>query len=92
MADVTMGPVLDARQLLEDSFMRQRASLVYMPDPDGGSLPMHNVVPPFWRAPGTLRRPAPELGQDSADILGEIGMPPADIAQLCDAGVVRCST
>jgi formyl-CoA transferase len=92
MADVTMGPVLDARQLLEDSYIRERASLVDMPDPDVGSLPMHNVVPRFSHTPGTLRRAAPELGQDSADILGELGMLPGDIAQLGAAGVVRCAT
>ena len=34
--------------------------------------------------------PAPRLGQDSASILGELGLPAAEIEALVAAGVVRC--
>ena len=34
--------------------------------------------------------PAPRLGQDTAGILGELGLPPSEIEALAAAGVVRC--
>jgi formyl-CoA transferase len=55
-AEVTMGALMDARELLTDEFVRERASLVAMDDPDTGVLPMHNVVPRFSATPGGLRR------------------------------------
>ena len=34
--------------------------------------------------------PAPRLGQDTAGILGELGVPAAEIEALAAAGVLRC--
>ena len=35
--------------------------------------------------------PAPRLGQDTAGILGELGVSAAEIEALAAAGVVRCA-
>ena len=54
----------------------------------GGWLPMHGEVPRLSATPGILARPAPRLGEHSADILcprlGE-----AAFAGLYQAGIVR---
>jgi formyl-CoA transferase len=36
---------------------------------DGTSVLMHNVVPRLSRTPGTLRTPAPELGEHNRQYL-----------------------
>jgi formyl-CoA transferase len=87
-AEVTMGPVLDARELLDDAYVRERGSLVAMPDPDTGTLPMHEVVPRFSRTPGALRRPAPAVGADTTDVLRELGVSAEFEQTLRDEGVV----
>jgi formyl-CoA transferase len=87
-ADVTMGALMDAHELLSDDFVRERASLVAMADPDTGVLPMHNVVPRFSATPGGLRRPAPELGADTRDILAELGVEGDVLEALVAQGVV----
>jgi crotonobetainyl-CoA:carnitine CoA-transferase CaiB-like acyl-CoA transferase len=48
------------------------------------------VAPPFElaRTPASIRRPPPLLGEDSDEILGELGYDPAEIAALRADGVV----
>ena len=90
--EVTMGPVMDIGQVLDDPYVRSRAALVAMADPDAGTLPMHNVVPRFSRTPGSLRHAAPALGQDTLAVLQEIGYTAADANALCAQGAAACST
>ena len=35
---------------------------------------MHNIIPRLSDTPGRLRRPAPEIGEHTAEILGELGV------------------
>jgi crotonobetainyl-CoA:carnitine CoA-transferase CaiB-like acyl-CoA transferase len=62
--EVTVGPVLNVEQLLRDPHVRERQVIVDVPDPQLGSVPMHNVFPRLSRTPGRIRSTAPELGQD----------------------------
>jgi crotonobetainyl-CoA:carnitine CoA-transferase CaiB-like acyl-CoA transferase len=86
--EVTVGALKDARELLEDDFVRERGSLVAMDDPDTGVLPMHDVVARLSVTPGALRRAAPAIGQDTRDVLGELGLGAAEIDALVAEGVV----
>ena len=38
--------------------------------------------------PATIRRPAPRLGEHTAEVLGELGLPRTEIDRLAAAGVV----
>ena len=40
--------------------------------PDGWEVPMSGVVPKFSRTPGSVDRTGPELGEHTADVLGEL--------------------
>lgn len=73
-AEVTVGPVQDAFQIMADPHVQARGSLVELPDADAGSLPMHPVVPRLSRTPGALRFAAPALNQHEAEILAELGL------------------
>ncbi len=90
-AGVTVGPVMQASDLLHDAFVRERGALVNAPDEDCGTLPMHDVVPRLSHTPGSIRRQAPTLGEDSQALLQELGYGDADVATLVDSGVVRVS-
>jgi crotonobetainyl-CoA:carnitine CoA-transferase CaiB-like acyl-CoA transferase len=61
--EVTVGPVLNVDELMQDRHVRERQVLVEVPDPDVGSLVMHNVVPRLSRTPGRIRSTAPRLGE-----------------------------
>jgi crotonobetainyl-CoA:carnitine CoA-transferase CaiB-like acyl-CoA transferase len=62
--EVTVGPVLNVDQLMRDRHVRERQVLVDVPDPELGSVTMHNVVPRLSRTPGRIRSTAPKIGQD----------------------------
>ncbi len=86
--EVTVGPVMAPDELLDDDFVRERQSLVAVPDADMGRMPMHNVVPRFSRTPGGIRSPAPALGEHNRQVLAEFGVTEEDLAALAAQGVV----
>lgn len=71
-AGVTAGPVCTAGELLTHPYAMGREAIVQMEDADLGSVPMHNVVPRLSASPGGLRRPAPAVGEHTAEILAEL--------------------
>lgn len=87
-ANVTVGPVMRNEELLHDEFVQARQSLVAVPDPDLGKMPMHNVVPRFSDTPGGIRSGAPELGEHNQAVLAELGIDEEALAHLVQEGVV----
>ncbi|KQR81527.1 acyl-CoA transferase [Burkholderia sp. Leaf177] len=71
-ADVTVGPVFDAADLLDDHYVCERESIVEVDDHEVGQLPMHNVVPRLSATPGGFRFPAPLKGEHSSEILSPL--------------------
>jgi formyl-CoA transferase len=85
-AEVTIGPIYDIRQILEDPHVLARALVADYPDPDMGSFPMHHVVPRLSGTPGSIRTPAPRLGEHNRALLSEIGIDEAAYARLIASG------
>jgi formyl-CoA transferase len=56
---------------------------------DGTTLPVPGVVPKLSETPGRHRRNAPSLGQDSDAVLAELGLTPAQVADLRARGIVH---
>jgi crotonobetainyl-CoA:carnitine CoA-transferase CaiB-like acyl-CoA transferase len=87
-AGVTVGPVQDMVQILEDPMVLEREVLLHMQDAEMGSLPMHNVPARLSETPGRIRRPAPDLGQHNEEIYAEVGLSADDLAGLSERGVI----
>ena len=87
-AEVTIGPIYDVRQIATDPHVVAREIVADYPDAQMGQLPMHHVVPRMAGTPGSIRTPAPALGEHNADLLAEIGLDAATVATLRSAGVV----
>ena len=73
-----MAPVLTMAGVLADAYVADRGVIASLPDPDLGRIPMHEIVPRLSGTPGVFRRPAPRLGQHTAEILDEIGWAAAE--------------
>ena len=71
-AGVTVGPVCSMADLLDHPYTNGREAIVRLEDSDMGSLPMHNIVPRLTGSPGGFRRPAPALGEHTAEINAEL--------------------
>lgn len=87
-AEVTIGPIYDISQIVEDPHVIERELVADYPDADMGEFPMHHVVPRLSGTPGAIRSPAPGLGEHNRALLAEIGIDDAAYAQLVAAGVV----
>ena len=70
----TVGPVYSAADAADDPHFNDRGVVVEVEDAAFGHLPMHNIVPRLSATPGVWRRPAPALGEHTAEILGEYGI------------------
>jgi crotonobetainyl-CoA:carnitine CoA-transferase CaiB-like acyl-CoA transferase len=79
---VSVGPVYNIDDAVDDPHFRERRILVDVEDPELGALPMHNIVPRLSATPGVWRRPAPALGQHTDEILRDAGLDDEAIAQL----------
>jgi crotonobetainyl-CoA:carnitine CoA-transferase CaiB-like acyl-CoA transferase len=87
-AEVTAAPVYDIDQFMADPHVTAREILVEVPDTEMGHLPMHNIIPRLSATPGRLRRPAPGLGEHTAEILGALGLNRAEIDRLASEDVI----
>ncbi len=88
---MTAAPVYEIDQFLDDPHVQARGIVVEAPDADSGSVLMHNVIPRLSRTPGRLRRPAPAIGEHTAEILQALGCHAERIAELERERVLRCA-
>jgi crotonobetainyl-CoA:carnitine CoA-transferase CaiB-like acyl-CoA transferase len=94
-AGLPYAPITRPQDLFDDPHLRATGGLAPMTvpaDASGAERPRdtHAALLPLTldgqRLP--LRRPPPSIGGDSAQLLGELGYSPTDIAALREAGVV----
>ncbi len=88
-AEVTAAPVYDIDQFLADPHVQEREIVVDVPDAQLGTITMHNIIPRLGDTPGHLRTPAPDLGQHTAEILGQFGIDRDMLDELARDGVIR---
>ncbi|HEX4296793.1 MAG TPA: CoA transferase [Devosia sp.] len=69
----TVGPIYSAADAAADPHFAGRGVIVDVDDAEFGTLPVHNILPRLSATPGVWRRPAPQLGEHTAEILAEIG-------------------
>ena len=86
-AEVTIGPIYDISQIIEDPHVIERELLADYPDPDMGAFPMHHVVPRMSGTPGAIRSVAPQIGEHNRALLAELGIDDAAYARLLATGV-----
>ncbi len=87
-AKVTIGPIYDTSQTLEDPHFIERELIADYPDPDMDAFPMHHVVPRLSGTPGSIRTPAPHLGEHNRVLLEKLGIDEAGYRRLLAEGVV----
>jgi len=81
---LTIGPVYDVLDALEDEHYRARETIVRMDD----DVVLHNVVPRLSRTPGEIRLPAPRLGEHNEEVYGALGLDADELAELASEGVI----
>ena len=66
------GPVLDVREMHADPQTRAREMVVALEHPTAGAVETIGLPVKFSRTPGAVGRPAPRLGEHTAEVLAEL--------------------
>lgn len=90
--DVPAGAIYSADRMMRDPQFRARDMLLESDHdcrPDGRPVLFPGVVPKLTLRPGSVRTPAPEIGQHNAEILGGLlGMAPEELRSLHEEGAI----
>ena len=87
-ADIPCGAIADITAAFDSPEAAARGMRTEIRHPVLGSLAQVGIPIEFAATPGTIRRPPPLLGEDTDEVLGEIGLAPAEVADLRVRGVV----
>jgi formyl-CoA transferase len=87
-ARVPAGKIYTARDIAEDPHYRARDMILRQTTRDGYDVEVPGIVPKLMGTPGSVRSSAPRLGDDTDDILREIGLSESRIAELRDKGAI----
>jgi formyl-CoA transferase len=88
-AEVPAGKIYTVADIAADPHYAARGMLGQVAMDDGSQLMVPGFVPKLSLTPGGHRRNAPKLGQDTDAVLREVGLTPAQIADLRIRGVVQ---
>ena len=87
-ASVPAGKIYSVADIAADPHYRARGMLQSVTMDDGSEVTVPGIVPKLSRTPGSHRRNAPAIGQDTDAVLREIGLSARQISELKRRGVV----
>jgi formyl-CoA transferase len=87
-AAVPAGRIYTVADIATDPHYQARGMLQTLTMDDGSAMTVPGIVPKLSVTPGQNRRNAPQLGQDSDQILAEMGLSNAQILSLRERGIV----
>ena len=88
-ASVPAGRIYTVADIATDPHYQARDMILQTVMADGSTLALPGIVPKLSRTPGSHRRNAPEIGQDTDAVLQDIGLTPAQIQALKEKGIVQ---
>ena len=87
-AEAAIGPVHDVRGVLNDPQYAALGTVQTVDDDELGPVKMQNVLFRLSETPGSIRWAGRPHGADTAEVLGEIGVDSAELAEFRERGIV----
>jgi len=87
-AGIAAGPIYELDEVFEDLQVRHLGLVAEVEQPGAGKVKMLGFPGRASATPPRIDRPAPLLGQHTAEVLGELGLFREEIERLAAAGVV----
>jgi crotonobetainyl-CoA:carnitine CoA-transferase CaiB-like acyl-CoA transferase len=88
-ADIPVMPLHTIASLTEDPHLVESGVLRWTEHPSEGRIRVVDVPGSWSETPPSVRRPAPRLGEHSAEVLREAGLTAAEIEALAAAGATN---
>ena len=86
---ITVGPVLDISEIIEHPYVLDRKILIEHYNNNYGNILMHQAFPRLSKTPGKVKSSAPSIGENTNDILKEIGLTKSQIEKLRDNKIIN---
>jgi crotonobetainyl-CoA:carnitine CoA-transferase CaiB-like acyl-CoA transferase len=86
---ITVGPVLDISEIIEHPYVLDRNILLEHHNNDYGNILMHQAFPRLSKTPGKIKSSAPSIGENTNDILKEIGLTKIQIDKLRENKIIN---
>ena len=86
---ITVGPVLDISEIIEHPYILDRNILIEHHNNEYGNILMHQAFPRLSKTPGKVKSSAPSIGENTTNILKEIGLTKIQIDKLRDNKIIN---
>jgi len=86
---ITVGPVLDISEIIEHPYVLDRKILIEHHNNNYGNILMHQAFPRLSKTPGKVKSSAPSIGENTNDILKEIGLTKSQIEKLRENKIIN---
>jgi alpha-methylacyl-CoA racemase len=87
--DAMIEPILDLDEALESELVRDREMVISYEQPELGEIRQLGFPIKLSRTPAAVERPAPALGEHTAELLAESGYTAEEIQALEDSGAAK---
>jgi formyl-CoA transferase len=86
-ASVPAGKIFTIEDIAKDPHYHARGMIETIRMKDGSELQVPGIIPKLSRTPGSMKTLAPDVGEQTDQILQEIGLSSQQIAALKDKGI-----
>ena len=86
---ITVGPVLDISEIIEHPYVLDRKILIEHYNNNYGNILMHQAFPRLSKTPGKVKSSAPSIGENTNEILKEIGLTKSQIEKLRENKIIN---
>jgi alpha-methylacyl-CoA racemase len=87
--DAMIEPILELDEALESELVRERRMVVSYEQPEMGEIQQLGFPIKLSRTPAGIHRPAPALGEHTAEVLGDSGYSAEEIEALQESGAAK---
>lgn len=88
-AGIPCGPINSIDRVFADPQVLHRQMRVQVPHPTAGEVPQVGLPIKFSETPGAIRRHPPLLGEQTREILAELGYTEEQVSALAQAGAIK---
>ena len=85
---VPSAPIYTVADIFKDPHFKARDMLLHVAEEELGEVVLAGIVPKLSNTPGRVTHAGRQVGNDTAEVLRELGITDEEISRLCEKGIV----